>query len=233
MDNLREDKAEEFVDYLTETVRAFRDLPEFGNIHFESLDPFNEPCEGWWVKGGRQEGCNFSPHSIDKVVPLLATSLAEKGLSTEVSGIDSWADTTAVVFSKLSQTTLNAIGRINVHGYFKFEPDSGKASERKANAWHRAEVKKVAGRVGKRVWQSEAGPMGFKGKTELNNALKMGVSLIMDVNQMHCCAWVYWQALETESDNCWGLIQAPFTLQPEKWSFTVKTQFHVLLQFTK
>ena len=233
MDNLREDRREDFADYLTETVRAFRDLPEFGNINFESLDPFNEPSEGWWVKGGRQEGCNFSPHGIAKLVPLVAKSLADKGLSTVVAGIDSWGDSTPKVFSKLSQTSLNAIHRINVHGYFKFEPDSGRASERKANSWHRAEVKKMAGKLGKKVWQSEAGPMDFKGKTELNNALKMGLSLIMDINQMQCTAWVYWQALETKSDNCWGLIQAPFTLENDNWTFTVKKQFHILLHFTK
>ena len=37
--------------------------------------------EGWWVKGGRQEGCNFKPTSMDQVIPLVKRSLVQKGLT--------------------------------------------------------------------------------------------------------------------------------------------------------
>ena len=46
-----------FVQYLTTVVKHFRDVE---GVHFESLEPFNEPDLKWGA-GGRQEGYSASP----------------------------------------------------------------------------------------------------------------------------------------------------------------------------
>lgn len=62
-DNLRLDMYENFVNYLATVVKHFQD--EEG-VHFESLEPFNEPDTGW-TAGGRQEGnsaWSWSPKTL-------------------------------------------------------------------------------------------------------------------------------------------------------------------------
>lgn len=68
-DNLNPKYYEAFADYLTEVVLKYK---EWG-IQFDTLAPFNEPCEGWWYidrNKPQQEGCNFSTKSMDKVLVL-------------------------------------------------------------------------------------------------------------------------------------------------------------------
>ncbi|CAI6002338.1 unnamed protein product [Closterium sp. NIES-64] len=49
-----------FARYLVEVVERFRTDPALGNIEFDTLEPFNEALEGYWIKGMGQEGCNFN-----------------------------------------------------------------------------------------------------------------------------------------------------------------------------
>ena len=65
-DNLNPKYYEAFADYLTEVVLQYK---KWG-LQFDTLAPFNEPCEGWWYidrNKAAQEGCNFSARSMDKV----------------------------------------------------------------------------------------------------------------------------------------------------------------------
>ena len=93
-------------------------------------------------------------------------------------------ENTPKAYARFWPETLAAVDQINVHGYYKFEPDANRTSERRANTWHRREVRALADGLGKKLWQSEAGPMNFKGGSELHAALQMALNLIMDVNMV-------------------------------------------------
>eukprot|EP00271_Cylindrocystis_brebissonii_P005785 TRINITY_DN18068_c0_g1_i1.p1 TRINITY_DN18068_c0_g1~~TRINITY_DN18068_c0_g1_i1.p1 ORF type:complete len:657 (+),score=112.01 TRINITY_DN18068_c0_g1_i1:492-2462(+) len=228
-ENLRPECAQDFADYLTEVVRHYRDE---WKVTFDFLEPFNEPVEGWWVQGGPQEGCNFSREGMERVIPLVAASLQEKGLhSTKMSGIDAWAANTWHAVGGLKPEVLAHISQINVHGYYRFSPDDSFLHRALMWFW-RKQVKVLADRLGKPVWQSEAGPLNFPGTSEIRGAVNMALVAIMDINVMHARAWLYWQALEVTSTNFWGLIQAPFIVGARP-TWERKKQFFTLMHFTK
>lgn len=227
-ENLKEENFEVFADYLTEVVLQYR---EKWGIKFDFLEPFNEPDEGWWVIGGSQEGCNFSPKSMDKILLLVSKFLTEKKLDTKLSGVDSWVENTPKVLSEFSPETVDALDRINVHGYYNFKPD-GHRGERRRNLFFRKKMCELSGRLKKKLWQSEAGPMNLGSQSELTVALRIGLNIILDVNQMHVSAWVYWQALEVPSDNFWGLLKGPFDLSGP-FDVEIQKQYYIVLHFSR
>jgi O-glycosyl hydrolase len=113
-DNLRPAMYENFVGYLTSVVKHFRDTE---GIHFESLEPFNEPDLGWGA-GGRQEGFGASPSTQSAVISMLAGRLKQDGLDTFVSGVDTNNVAAAAGNAgRLDPKALAALGRFNTHDY--------------------------------------------------------------------------------------------------------------------
>jgi O-glycosyl hydrolase len=112
-DNLRLDMYENFVNYLATVVKHFQDAE---GVHFESLEPFNEPDTGW-TAGGRQEGNSASYSSENALIPMLASRLKRDGLDTVVSGVDMNNVNSAVgAEGQLNPTALSALGRLNTAG---------------------------------------------------------------------------------------------------------------------
>ncbi|KAJ7518294.1 hypothetical protein O6H91_21G062300 [Diphasiastrum complanatum] len=116
-DNLHPNYYDAFVDYLTTIVKHFE---EAWGIHFDTINPFNEPVEGWWNIDRRkksQEGCNFSIPTISKVLLSLQKSLDEQNISTKISALDSWSQNTCQVLLRMEEDCLKAIHQVNVHTY--------------------------------------------------------------------------------------------------------------------
>jgi O-glycosyl hydrolase len=187
-DNLRLDMYENFVNYLATVVKHFQDAE---GIHFESLEPFNEPDTGW-TAGGRQEGSSASYSSENALIPMLATRLKRDGLNTFVSGVDMNNVSSALgAEAHLDPTALSASGRLNAHDYHSGVSDPANMME----------YKSLAAKNHKSVWMSELGCC-FKGQgdgSEMWSALFVADSMRMDLRDLGAEAWVLWQP-------DWGVI---------------------------
>ena len=183
-DNLRDDSYDAFADYLTEVVRHYRD--ELG-ITFRTLEPMNEPNANWWTADGSQEGCHFGPSSQERIIQAVGAQLDAKGLSeTRVSASDenSMNDAFSII-SGYDATTFGFIEQINVHSYAGSQ---------------RAELQQLAASAGKRLWQSESGPLGVSGlDTNTQAAIFMAGRIIQDLRELRPAAWIDWQTVDTSN----------------------------------
>ncbi|KAL3695158.1 hypothetical protein R1sor_008809 [Riccia sorocarpa] len=223
-DNLDVQHYEAFADYLTEVVLHYKNE---WNVNFDYLAPFNEPVEGFWNinrKKPAQEGCNFSIAAINKIICKLKESLAQKGLSTEISGVDSWSFNTARVLRGLDEATIQNISRVNVHTYIPFVQREGDAK--------RTEVRRIVGGLKKKLWMSEYGPLHWRG-SELDVALAVARHISLDINELQASAWCYWQVLEVPGKNFyWGLLHAEFEYNLS-FSVELKKQYYIMMHFSR
>ncbi|KAG6551283.1 hypothetical protein Mapa_007210 [Marchantia paleacea] len=223
-DNLDPQHYDAFADYLTEVVRQYE---KRWGIHFDYVAPFNEPVEGFWNinrKKPAQEGCNFSVETINKIIPKVKESLVRKGLSTEISGVDSWSLNTARVLRGLDEETIRHISQINVHTYIPFVRREGDS--------RRKEVQRMVVGLKKKLWMSEYGPLHWRG-SELDIALAVAQHITLDVNELQASAWCYWQVLEIPGKNFyWGLMHAEFDYNLS-FCVEIKKQYYILMQFSR
>jgi O-glycosyl hydrolase len=210
-DNLRLDMYENFVNYLVTVVKHFQDAE---GVHFESLEPFNEPDTGW-TAGGRQEGNGASYSSENALIPMLATRLKRDGLDSFVSGVDMNNVSSALgAEAQLNATALSALGRLNAHDYHSAVSDPAKMME----------YKSLAEKNHKSIWMSELGCC-FKGQgdgTEMWSALFMADSVRMDLRDLGAEAWVLWQP-------DWGVI----LFDPKGGAPQLQKQYYALAQYTR
>nr|PZN23569.1 MAG: alpha-L-arabinofuranosidase [Pseudomonadota bacterium] len=178
--NLKDDAYDDFADYLTEVVAHYRDT--YG-IVFRTLEPLNEPNANWWKSNGSQEGCHFSPSNQERIIREVAAKLAQKGLTeTTVSAADENSmDDAYNNMRGFSAETFAAIGQINVHSYAGSK---------------RAEVRELATSKGKRLWQSESGPLGQNINGDIEAALFMAGRIIQDLRELQPEAWLDWQVAD-------------------------------------
>ncbi len=209
-DNLRPDIYESFVNYLATVVKHFRGVE---GIHFESLEPFNEP-DGAWAAGGRQEGNGFSYSSQNALIPMLASRLKRDGLDTFVSGVDMNNLEAAVGgVGRLSASALSALGRLNIHDYHSH-----------SNPGRLKEYKSLAQKLHEPIWMSELGCC-FHGQgdgTDMWGALFMADSVRTDLRDLGAEAWVLWQP-------DWNVI----AFDPKGGVPHPKKQFYALAQYTR
>jgi O-glycosyl hydrolase len=175
--NLKDDAYDDFADYLTEVVKHFRDEL---NIEFRTLEPLNEPNANWWKSNGSQEGCHFSPSNQEQIIRAVAAALELKGLTaTSVSASDENSmDEAYENMRAFDATTFAAISQVNTHSY---------AGSR------RAEVRALATNRGKRLWQSESGPLNQTLADDTDAALFMAGRIITDLRELKPEAWLDWQ----------------------------------------
>jgi O-glycosyl hydrolase len=209
--NLREDSYEAFADYLTEVVRYYRD--EYG-ITFRTLEPMNEPSANWWTANGSQEGCHFDPPDQERIIQAVAQQLADKGLTgTTVSASDENSmDDALRNISAFSDTTLAAMSQINVHSY---------AGSR------RSELRMLATSLGKRLWQSESGPLGQNISDDTEAALFMAGRIIEDLRELKPEAWIDWQS--GDPSRSW----ASFTLNDTQQTHSPLKRFYMHAGFSR
>jgi O-glycosyl hydrolase len=209
--NLKDDAYDDFADYLTEVVKHYRD--EFG-ITFRTLEPLNEPNASWWKSNGSQEGCHFSPSNQETIIQAVAAKLVEKGLSeTSVSASDENSlDDAYKNLGAFSSATLAVMSQMNSHSY---------AGSR------RKELRALATKQGKRLWQSESGPLNQDISDATDAALYMAGLIITDLRDLGAEAWVDWQVGDP------ALSWASVTLDDKKQSFAPLKRFYMHAGFSR
>lgn len=209
--NLRDDSYDAFADYLTEVVRHFRDT--FG-ISFRTLEPLNEPNATWWTANGGQEGCRFAPANQQTIIKAVSAMLAAKGLTgTTVSASDENSiDDAYNNLRAFDAASLAALGQMNVHTY------SGS---------QRAALRALATSRGKRLWQSESGPLNQTLANDTDAALFMAGRIITDLRDLQAEAWVDWQVGDPSRN--W----ASLLLNNARQTFTFLKRFYMHAGFSR
>jgi O-glycosyl hydrolase len=209
--NLKDDAYDTFADYLTEVVKHYQDA--FG-ITFRTLEPLNEPNADWWKANGGQEGCHFSASNQQTIVKAVGAKLAAKGLTgtTVAASDENSIDDGYSNLSTFDATALAAMSQMNVHTY------SGSK---------RADLRTLATSKGKRLWQSESGPLNQTLADDSEAALFMAGRIISDLRDLQAEAWVDWQAGDPNSN--WG----SFSLSDAKQSFSPLKRFYMHSGFSR
>jgi O-glycosyl hydrolase len=197
--NLKDDYYDDFADYLTEVVGHLQDSL---GLEFRTLEPFNEPNSNWWKAQGRQEGCMFSRATQPKLILEVAKSLKAKGLTgTGIAAAD--ANSIAEMAGNLQaydSASLAALVQVNTHSYYGSDAD-------------RRNLKALAARAGKRLWQSEAGPLNWPGGNQFAVGMWSASLIAKDLREMGAEAWIDWQVA---GGGLWGVIDYNASAQTSK-----------------
>jgi O-glycosyl hydrolase len=226
--NLNPAYTDDFADYMAEVTERFAEVgidgPGSTTVDFRTIEPFNEPGNGWWCWGNNQEGTYLTAGEQSDIVLELREALDARGMTTEIAATDSnnyWSVVTE--FDAMSAAARAEIGQINAHGYAGSDP---------------APVRSRVEAGDMRFWQSEWGPAGWGGyniTSELDAALELATRVTNDLSYVEANAWLYWQAIEDssrgEGPGYWGLIQAP--LDGSAQTYDVQKQFYTLGQYSK
>ncbi|CAH0477354.1 unnamed protein product [Peronospora belbahrii] len=190
-DNLQKWNHAAFAFYLATVVKQAK--KEWGHL-VASVELFNEPSSPWWVFPKQQEGCHFEIETQKTVLLQLRQYLDDFKLKNVViSASDEnspeLALSTLSLMSKYSKV-IDAIGKVNTHGYDGIKPYRGKERE---------PLRNLVGTLGiKKFWDSEYGDADKSG-------ILLAESIALDINVMGVSGFVYWQALDGGN---WGLIEA-------------------------
>ena len=207
--NLKDEYTDEFVDYMTEVVKFYRD--EYG-VTFRTLSPFNESSTPFsWHKGYIQEGCFYSPAKQNEVINKLGKALEEKGLTGTTIGApeENFIDWTIDRYNGYDDSAKNYISQLNTHTYHGTE---------------RAQMKTLALGEKKNLWMSEVGfggSLDHEDHNDMSASLQLAHGINMDLKYMQPNAWVYWQVVEEEiNDSNWGMIHADYYKDTEDYALT-------------
>ncbi|CAI5464143.1 unnamed protein product [Closterium sp. Yama58-4] len=231
--NLQPDAYGAYADYMADVVGRFR---SHWNVTFSTMNPANEALEGWWVKGARQEGCNFKPEQLEKLVWAVAAALRKRNLRTGVAGFDSFVGATVRFRHKFTARVKSILKRINVHQYVP--PPSNTSDARQYIEATYVSMARMAIGLGKEVWVSEVGPM-WVGGNQIDVALFLARSAIQSINIMGASAWIYWQAINGASETNvnaikWGIFTIPFNRLSDETAppldIVLTKKFYVLKQ---
>ncbi len=197
-----------FADYLTTVVKEFN--TNFG-ITFHHVEPLNESGQTWWTASDtKQEGCAFTSSGQEEIIQNVQSSLASKGLVTQVAAMDEYQEgvlnsspiTTAYEFYNYDSVTDGDITALNTHGY--------------SSTIGSVAIATLAQHYGKRVTLSEWGSSDSTGQ-DLSNQILADVYLTRPV------AWTIWQPDYPE------LMTIDYTGE----SYTVNEAYYVFEQYTK
>jgi O-glycosyl hydrolase len=209
--NLKDDAYDTFADYLTEVTKHYRDAL---GISFRTLEPLNEPNADWWKANGGQEGCHFGASSQQKIIKAVAASLSSKGLSgTQVSASDENSmDDALSIIGGYDAATLAALSQINVHSYAGSK---------------RTQLNALASKAGKRLWQSESGPLSVDLANNTDAAIFMAGRIIQDLRELEPVAWIEWQTVDPSTP--W----TSFTVNDAQESWTPVKRFYAQAGFSR
>lgn len=207
--NLRPGMYDAFADYLAEVAQHYR---EKNGITFRTIEPLNEPNANWWQRGKGQEGCHFDMAEQARIIRSLRKALDDRKLQAiEVSASD--ACNIDVCFGNMlsyNKRTLAALGQINTHSYWGV---------------NRRDLRQFAAQRGKRLWQSESGPMDFRGD-EMGAALFMAACITRDLDGLKPAAWIEWQVV---SQGTWGCLH----IDEKTHAFRRSPSFFAFSAFTR
>lgn len=193
-----DDAPQKFVTYLTKVTEHLEDT--YG-IEFSTVDPFNEPCNGYWgtpalgtdgwpkTGGTVQEGAQICPgtgaNDQQNVINLLSDTLAGSSTDAMISANDETNPGQFVnAWNQYDAQTRAAVGQLNVHTY-------GTGS--------RLQARDIAKTNDKPLWMSEVGGdfvgTGFD-TTTITGGLGMAQRITDDLRELEPNSWVFWQEVE-------------------------------------
>ncbi|MCK0472228.1 glycoside hydrolase [Halalkalibacter sp. APA_J-10(15)] len=226
-DNIKPDQIENFAKYL---VRVVEYLEENEGVQFKTLSPINEPNNGYWGAGNRQEGANWAPETQAAMINAVYEQLSDSAVDTVVSAMD---ETNPSRFrynwEHYDETTRANIGQLNVHTYWPAQ---------------RTSVRDIAKGVSTRLWMSEVdlGPSGIpQNHEDIRPALALSERIQTDIQELEPKAWVLWQAIEdevnmnAEHENMnWGLIHVDFDPDDfEQLDYHINKKYYAMGQYSK
>jgi len=209
--NLKSGSYDAFADYLVQVVKHYHDA--FG-VTFRTLEPLNEPNASWWKANGGQEGCHFSPSNQQTIIKAVSAALQSNGVTTtQVSASDENSmDDAYNNIRAFDAKTIDALGQINAHSYAGSK---------------RAELRTLATSKGKRLWQSESGPLSVTLDNDLDAAMFMAGRIITDLKDLQPDAWIDWQVGDPARN--W----ASFAVNNSQQSFTLLKRFYMHAGFSR
>jgi len=209
--NLKSGSYEAFADYLVQVVKHYHDA--FG-ISFRTLEPLNEPNASWWKADGGQEGCHFSPANQQTIIKAVSAALQSNGVTTtQVSASDENSmDDAYNNLRGFDAKSIDALGQFNVHSYAGSK---------------RAELRTLATSKGKRLWQSESGPLSVTLNSDIDAAMFMAGRIITDLKDLQPEAWIDWQVADPARN--W----ASFAVNNSAQSFTLLKRFYMHSGFSR
>jgi O-glycosyl hydrolase len=209
-DNLKPAYFTAFADYLATVVKHYKDTYD---ITFSTVEPFNEPSSGYWKPNGGQEGCGFKYKQSEMIVEL-GKKLTEKELfpETSVSAADETSlEHTVTSVESYSDEALTYLSQISSHSY---------------GGWnYRDDVFDLSQKLGKKLWQSESGPLGKNDNSDI--AMWMSDVIIQDLRQMKPNVWIDWQVCDPHPD--WRSIEIDNTRQ----RFTYNKRYYMHTAFSR
>jgi O-glycosyl hydrolase len=176
----------------------------------------NEPSASWWTANGSQEGCHFNPTNQQQIVKAVGASLAANGLTgTTVSASDENSTGEASTNLRLfDATSLGYLSQMNAHTY------SGDASSKRS-------LRALATSRGKRLWQSESGPLNVTLADNTEAAMFMAGRIISDLRDLEPEAWLDWQVADE------SLNWASFSLNDSQQRFAPVKRFYMHAGFSR
>ena len=192
-ENLKPEFQSAYARWLADVLASFQTRE---HISFNFVAPFNEPSAWWWKPdSSNQEGSKIDWPTQANVMRVLGKALSDRKLNVGISASDeNGAEQGYNTLKWLTAPVHNGGGitgallhKLNVHAY------NG------AN-WQMRLRNLAAGQQIPVVWMSEvtyreAKPEGFV-PNDMRCALPITRSIVNDIRNLHCSAWVYWQPIE-------------------------------------
>jgi O-glycosyl hydrolase len=209
--NLKDDSYGAFATYLVTVAKHYK---ESLGITFRTLEPLNEPNANWWKSSGSQEGCHFSASNQQQIIKAVAAELATQGLTdTKVSASDENSMDDAVsIMGAYDSATMAALAQMNVHSYAGSK---------------RTQLRTLATSKGKRLWQSESGPLSVELASNTDAALFMAGRIIQDLRELQPEAWIEWQVVDPATN--W----TSFKVNDAQQTWTPLKRFYVQANFSR
>lgn len=209
--NLKDDAYGTFATYLVAVTKHYRDVL---GVSFRTLEPLNEPNANWWKANGGQEGCHFGSSNQQQIIKAVAAELRSQGVSeTQVSASDENSmDDAFSIISSYDSTTLAGLSQMNVHSYAGSK---------------RTQMRALATSKGKRLWQSESGPLSVDLASNTDAAIFMAGRIIQDLRELQPEAWIEWQVVDP------GANWTSFTVNDAQQTWTPVKRFYVQAGFSR
>ena len=233
-DNIKEDKYEDFAEYLAEVTY---NLQKIDGIKVASLEPMNEPRSvSWSAFSGKQEGCHVSKgKNQSKLLILTRQALDKRGLQNIiVSGSDEYGSgNQSSSITAWSKDAKNSLGRVNTHTYW---------------GENYKKILSLAEKYEKDLWISETDGPDSVGKNngQMGPALGFAKKILKDMSARPS-AWLIWQSVASYisaepfnglvdgvwtpdfSKGFWGVVVADFVNE----KILLSKKYYAFGQFTK
>ena len=182
--NLPPEHHEEFVQYLLDVVRRFRDHE---GIDFRFISPINEPQ--WTWDGPGQEGCHYEPEQVRELTALAVQAFADSDLDTLVSAPEAgeyrslYSEQDYLSHLLEDEGIREGLGELATHSYWSTD------AQRELAAARMAEFPEVT--FSMTEWCEMVGGRD----AGMDSALVLARTVHSDLTIANVSAWQYWIAV--------------------------------------